>query len=86
MGERVSTGKVDIEKERLKFLEMSSLVNTVLEKRYFPKVIEALEKNKQKDFETICDSAEVPNGVRNMLWETLKNAYEASEKENPWLC
>lgn len=87
MGKRIEK-KADNEemmKKRLDYLEMASVVNTLLEKRYFPRVMQALDKNKQADFEKICDDADIPASVRNMLWETLRKVWNATKVEAPWM-
>jgi hypothetical protein len=74
-----------IMKKRMQYLEMASVVNTLLEKRYFPRVMKALEANKQGDFEKLCDEADIPAGVRNMLWEMLLKVWKATKDEAPWI-
>jgi hypothetical protein len=78
--------KVDpVIRKRVQYLEMASIVNTLLERRYFSEVIKALEKDSQDDFEKICEKANVPNGARNQFWEILKKTWKASSDETPWL-
>jgi hypothetical protein len=72
-------------KKRYQYLEMASIVNTLLEKRYFRHVMKALKEDKQADFEKICDSADIPDEMRNLLWEMLKKVWMATNVENPWM-
>ena len=82
--EEAATGNID--KKRLEYLEMASIVNTILEKRYFEQVTEAMKKSSYDDFARICESAKIPSRTWKILWDTLQKAHTESLKDNPWLC
>ena len=79
-----ATGNMD--QKRLEYLEMASVVNTILEKRYFVQVTGALKKGSYDDFKIVCVSAKIPNRAWPHLWDALQKAYAENQRENPWLC
>jgi hypothetical protein len=79
----------ELRKKRVKYMEMVTIVETVLQRENFPDFAGALKNPDKKlgkaQFETACDTAKIPDKVRNKLWDYLKEMWIASGNEAPWL-
>ncbi len=85
MGEHVKNDEEEQKRLRMEYLEIASVVNTILERRYFPAVIEALKNKSNEKFEKVCNDAQIPPLARPLLWKTLNDVYKARKNNNPWM-
>jgi hypothetical protein len=96
MGKRITVKKDDKEanedpnarelrRKRVMYMEMVTIVETVLQRENYKKFAEAIKNDKRNEYEAACDSAKIPINVRNKLWEILKDMWQASGNEAPWL-
>jgi hypothetical protein len=82
VNENEKAGDMKEMQRRLQFLEMASIVNTIMEKRYYSKLVGSLEQDDPAKFEALCETAKIPKAMRNELWSLLKKSWTS---ETPWM-
>ena len=73
--------------KRETYLEVAMTMNRLLDRRYFPKVVEALKKrDKGKGaFAKLCKDIEIPDAMVDMLWKTLLGVSSEMALEPGWI-
>ena len=82
--------KIDDEafmKKRLNYLESAMIMNRLLDKRYFPQVLEALKKREdgKADFQKICTTLKIPDAMVDTLWKTFLEVDQKMAQAPGWI-
>jgi Sec7-like guanine-nucleotide exchange factor len=72
-------------KKRLNYLECALIMDRLLDVRYFPAVVAALDKSDKSSFKKICNKQKIPLAMRDPLWVTLLDTNTRMANEPGWI-
>ncbi|MCW4029105.1 MAG: hypothetical protein NWE92_05605 [Candidatus Bathyarchaeota archaeon] len=71
-------------KKRQNYLECALVMDRLLDARFFPDVVAALDKNDKKSFKKICNKQKVPLGMQDSLWTTMLDTNTRMSDDPGW--
>lgn len=77
----------EFRKKRLNYLESAMIMNRLLDKRYFPRVLEALSKKEdgKADFQKLCTELKIPDTMVDTLWKTFLEVEHKMGQTPGWI-
>lgn len=72
-------------KKRQNYLECALVMDRLLDSRYFPDVVAALDKSDKKSFKKICNKQKIPLGMQDPLWTTMLDTNNRMSNDPGWI-